>query len=94
LDLRRLKAELISLFEYLCSIEGRTQDNCTAVDAFFTTDDLWVRKELPEDFHEVFAYASEALHDTVSNPAVSGNFGCTPEQLLGKTRELSTEPWD
>ena len=88
INLHRLKADLISLFKYLCSQEGRTDNNCTEVDRFFGTENTWISRELPEDFHNVFPLMSEALHDTVSAPEVAMNNGCTPEQLLLLSQNL------
>lgn len=91
LNLKALKKGMIELLEYLASPNGRTDANCRAVDGFFTFDDLWLEKNLPEPFHDLFADIGGALHDTVSSPDVAENFDSTPEQLLKRTRELSTE---
>ena len=91
LDLEVLKHSLMGLFEYLSSEDGRTDDNCCAVDSFFMFDDLWVERNLPDPFHDIFADVAGALHDTVSAPEIAENFNSTPEQLLKRARKLSTE---
>jgi len=91
LDLEVLKHSLMGLFEYLSSEDGRTDDNCCAVDSFFMFDDLWVERNLPDPFHDIFADVAGALHDTVSAPEIAENFNSTPEQLLKRARKLGTE---
>ena len=91
LDLKTLKKGMINLLQYLSSANGRTDANCRAVDSFFTFADLWVEKNLPDPFHDIFADIGGALHDTVSSPDVAENFDSTPEQLLKRTRELNIE---
>jgi hypothetical protein len=90
-----LKKSLESLLGFLAE-EGRTNANCWAVDQFFCLDRGWERDwgevQLPDDYHEVLALMSEALHDTVKDPAIAGNFGCLPEQLLERVRNLPTDP--
>jgi hypothetical protein len=90
-DLKQLKQSLIDLFEYLSSENGRTDQNCSAVDNFFIFDDLWVERNLPEPFQDIFGNMP-GLHDTVSAPEIAGNFSFTPEQLLERVRQLRTEP--
>src|SRR4030042_2864509 len=91
LSLEVLKCSLITLLEYLSSREGRTDANCRAVDSFFMGDDRWVERNLPDPFHDIFTDIAGALHDTVSAPEIAENFDSTPEQLLKRARELSTE---
>jgi len=91
LELAAVKHSLMALFEYLSSEDGRTDDNCCAVDSFFMFDDLWVERNLPDPFHDIFADMAGALHDTVSAPEIAENFDSTPEQLLKRARKLSTE---
>jgi hypothetical protein len=90
-DLKQLKQSLIDLFEYLSSENGRTDQNCSAVDNFFMFDDLWVERNLPEPFQDIFG-DMPGLHNAVSAPQIAGDFSCTPEQLLERARQLSTEP--
>ena len=92
LSLHGLKRSLITLLEYLSSEDGRTDKNCCAVDSFFMHDELWVERNLPDPFHDIFADIAGALHDTVSAPEIAENFESTPERLLKRARELSTEP--
>jgi hypothetical protein len=91
LELEELKRTLVALLEYLSSDVGRTEANCRAVDLFFMLDDLWAKRDLPDHFHEIFADIAGALHDTVSAPEIAENFDSTPEQLLRRARDLSTE---
>lgn len=91
IDFAVLKHSLIELFEYLSSENGRTDKNCCAVDSFFMHDELWVERNLPDPFHDIFADIAGALHDTVSAPEIAENFDSTPEQLLKRAGELSTE---
>jgi hypothetical protein len=91
LDLEALKRSLIALLEYLSSERGRTDANCGAVDSFFMVDGLWVERNLPDPFHDIFADMAGALHDTVSAPEIAENFDSTPEQLLKRAKELNTE---
>jgi hypothetical protein len=92
LELAALKDSLIALFEYLTSEHGRTDVNCGGVDLFFMFDDLWVERNLPDAFHDIFADMAGALHDTMSAPEIAENFDSTPEQLLKRARKLNTEP--
>lgn len=90
-DLAALKKSLIVLLEFLRD-EGRTNANCWAVDLFFAESDRWecdwTEQKLPEDFHDIFAMMSEALHDTVQASSIAENFGCLPEQLLSQINKL------
>jgi hypothetical protein len=86
-DLAAVKASLIALFEYLTSV-GRTDANCCAVDGFFCLDDDLPLERLPDSLQDVFAHM-DALHDTITAPAIAENFGSTPEQLLERIRNSS-----
>jgi len=94
LDVARLKGSLERLLEFL-SRDGRTNANCWAVDLFFANSQGWARdwgdRELPERLHDVLAMMGEALHDTVKDPGVAANFGCLPEQLLERLREVAVK---
>ncbi|MBP1714410.1 MAG: hypothetical protein H6Q42_2613 [Deltaproteobacteria bacterium] len=90
-DLMELKNSLINLLEYLSSPNGRTHENCNAINSFFMFEDLWVDRNLPDHFHDIFADMSSALHDTVSAPEIAENFDSTPEQLLKRAKELDTQ---
>jgi hypothetical protein len=90
-DLSDLKNSLINLFEYLSSPSGRTDENCKSINSFFMFDDLWVDRNLPDPFHDIFVAVSGALHDTVSAPENAENFDSTPEQLLKRAKELNTQ---
>lgn len=90
-DLSELKNSLINLFVYLSSPNGRTDENCKAINSFFMFDDLWVDRNLPDHFHEIFVDVSGALHDTVSSPEIAEDFDSTPEQLLKRAKEMNTQ---
>jgi len=72
--------------------EGRSNANCWATDLFFSRSERWEKdwaeQNLPENFHDVLVMIGEALHDTVQAPEIAENFGCLPEQLLEKVRNL------
>lgn len=91
LDSVRLKKGLEDLLVFL-SGDGRSNANCWAVDLFFAHSQGWERdwaeQNLPESFHDVLAMMGEALHDTVHAPEIAKNFGCLPEQLLERVRQL------
>jgi hypothetical protein len=91
LNERELKKSLENLLEFLAG-DGRTNANCWAVDLFFALGKGWEKdwgdQDLPENFHDVCAMMSEALHDTVKHPEIAENFDCLPEQLLERVRRL------
>ena len=91
LDSMGLKKSLEDLLVFL-SGEGRSNANCGAADLFFARSQEWERdwadQNLPEGFHDVLAMMGEALHDTVQTPKVARNFGCLPEQLLERVKQL------
>jgi hypothetical protein len=90
-DLMELKNSLINLLGYLSSPIGRTDENCNAINSFFIFDDLWVDRNLPDHFHDIFADMSSALHDTVSAPEIAESFDSAPEQLLKRAKELNIQ---
>ncbi len=94
LDKSAFKKSLDDLLVFL-SRDGRTNANCWAVDMFFGKCAGWERSwgdmELPEEFHDVLAMMGEALHDSVKDPNIAENFGCLPEQLLERVRNLRTD---
>lgn len=91
LDSTALKRSLEDLLVFL-SGEGRSNANCWATDLFFARgeewDTDWADRNLPENFHNVLAMMGEALHDTVQAPEIARNFGCLPEQLLERVKQL------
>jgi hypothetical protein len=86
-----LKGNLEALLAYLRD-EGRTTANCWTTDLFFGWSESWERdwdeQNLPDALHDVLAMMGEALHDTVEAPTVAENFGCLPEQLLDRIRQI------
>jgi hypothetical protein len=87
-NLAKLKTSLISVLEFLASPQGRTDENCRAVDFFLMLDEEWNSEGLPDAFAEILADMSGALHDTVSAPNIAENFESTPEQLLARVIKL------
>jgi hypothetical protein len=91
IDSVKLKKSLEELLLFL-SGEGRSNANCWATDLFFARSERWERdwseQNLSEGFHDVLAMMGEALHDTVQTPEIAKNFGCLPEQLLERVRQL------
>jgi hypothetical protein len=86
--LTELKESLVVLFEYLSSKDGRTKENCRAVDLYFTFNDAWAKKGLPCAFLDIFQDMSGSLHDTISAPNIAEKFLSTPEQLLTRLKNL------
>jgi hypothetical protein len=91
LDSLALKQSLEDLLVFL-SGAGRSNANCWAADLFFARSKEWeidwADRNLPECFHDVLAMMGEALHDTVLAPEIASNFGCLPEQLLERVKQL------
>jgi hypothetical protein len=87
-ELASARSAIIVVLEFLSSSTGRTNANCHAVDTFLMVDECWLNDELPENYQEILADMSGALHDTVSAPHIAENFDSTPEQLLQKARAL------
>jgi hypothetical protein len=90
-DSSKLKKNLEDLLLFL-SGEGRSNANCWAADLFFARSEAWEKDwaelNLPEGLHDVLSMMGEALHDTVQAPEVAKSFGCLPEQLLERLRQL------
>lgn len=86
-DLAALKQSMLELLQFLTTPEGRTSANCTLVDFFICLGE-WDWPDLPDDFNDIIADMSGALHDTVSAPEIAYNFDSTPEQLLERTQKL------
>lgn len=91
LDRKALKRSLEDLLVFL-SGEGRTSANCWAADLFFARGEKWeidwADRNLPDSFHDLLAMMGEALHDTIRAPEIARNFGCLPEQLLERVRQM------
>ena len=91
IDLAALKQGLLELLTFVGG-EGRSNANCWATDLFFARcenwESDWAERNLPDSFHDVLAMMSEALHDAVQAPEIAQNFGCLPEQLLERVRNL------
>jgi len=84
-DAAAVRTSLIALLEHLASGRGRTDANCCVVDAFFAGVDA---SHLPDDLRAVVSDLSGTLHDTIYAPRIAENFGCLPEQLLERARNL------
>lgn len=91
IDSTAIKQSLAELLTFL-SGEGRSNANCWATDLFFARGENWetdwAERNLPDSIHDVLAMMGEALHDTVQAPEIARNFGCLPEQLLERVRQL------
>lgn len=88
LDLPALKTAMLAVLEFLCSAQGRTDANCSAVDMFLMVDDAWLSDRLPEAYQDILADMGGALHDTVTAPHIAENCDSTPEQLLARAHTL------
>jgi hypothetical protein len=88
-DLSALRINAERLLVYLASDAGRTDANCSAVDAFFNTiEPLW--RVLPPEWCAIFDDMSGTLHDAVHRPDIARTFEATPEQLLQRVRNIVT----
>jgi hypothetical protein len=92
-DLAEIRAALEELFLFLSSADGRTDANCTVTDYFFSFAEEWKEEQqnLPASLRELLAGIGGALHDTVHAPSIAENFGCLPEQLLERARNLEND---
>ncbi len=80
---------IVALLEYLCTPEGRSDENCRAVDAaiceMLQVDEVDL-KWLPADWCALLWDMGGQLHDAVSAPDVARGFESSPEQLLARAR--------
>lgn len=90
-DLAAIKSALVKLLVYLCSTEGRTNENCTTTDTFFRlhADYGFNWLHLPEELQLILEDIGGQLHNTLEHPDAATNFESTPEQLLTRTHCLS-----
>jgi hypothetical protein len=90
-NLDAIKSALVKLLVYLCSLEGRTSDNCTTTDTFFQlhADYSFNWLHLPKELQLILEDIGGQLHDTLEHPDVATNFESTPEQLLSRIHSLS-----
>ncbi len=90
-DPKGITQALDRLLAYL-ETDGRTSANCWITDLFVMECAGWERDwgdlDLPEHLHDVLSMMGEALHDTVDTPEVAKNFGCLPEQLRARLRQI------
>jgi hypothetical protein len=91
-DLICLKAQFISMLEYLCSPTGRTNHNCVSLNDHAMLNDDWLAAKLPDDFKDLIIYMAGALHDTFGAPDIAKSELGTPEQLLERAKKLKAEP--
>lgn len=91
-DMSQLKARLIELLSFLCSPEGRTDENCRIVDSYFCTKDNWSYciEHLPTEAYEILFDIGGTLHDTVQSPEIAANFQSLPEKLLERVEKMQT----
>jgi hypothetical protein len=90
-NLDTIKSSLVELLVYLCSPEGRTNENCTSAGTFFRlhADYGFNWLHLPEELQLILEDIGGQLHDTVELSDTATNFESTPEQLLTRTHCLS-----
>jgi hypothetical protein len=94
-DLLAIRGALRELLQFLSTDHGRINANCSAADAFFLDiDNKWEKTwaELPDTYQDLLGDIGGGLHDTVSSPDIAENFGSTPEQLLDRLEQLSSNP--
>ena len=89
-NLPLLKEALVALTSFLSQPEHRTDENCKAVNLFFSINNHWDARwdGLPEEYQSILDDISGCLHDTVSAPKIAENFESTPEQLLERVKQL------
>lgn len=91
-DLICLKAQFVSMLEYLCSPTGRTKHNCNSLNDHAIINDDWLKAKLPADFKDLIINMAGALHDTFGAPHVAESCEALPEQLLEQAKKLKAEP--
>jgi len=91
-NMSQLRARLIDLLSFLCSPEGRTDENCRIVDSYFCTKDGWSSciEHLPTEVYEILFDIGGTLHDTFQSRDIAANFQSLPEQLLERAKKLKT----
>jgi hypothetical protein len=89
-NLSILKESLVALTSFLSQPEHCTDENCKAVDLFFTAGDHWDARwgSLPEEYQLILDDIGGCLHDNVSAPKIAENFESTPKQLLERVKKL------
>jgi len=89
-DLSQLKTEIQNLLLFLCSPEGRTDDNCTTVGTHLSCKSDWPHciGHLPTQLRSVLLDIGGTLHDAIRHPKVASNFESLPEQLLVRVRKV------
>ncbi|HUU17627.1 MAG TPA: hypothetical protein VMW72_10795 [Sedimentisphaerales bacterium] len=90
-DIQKIKLKLEKLLVYLCSPNGRIDENCKFVDNYFCFQKNWPEyiKHLPEELYAILCDIGGTLHDTVEDPKIASNFESLPEQLLDRVRKLT-----
>jgi hypothetical protein len=85
-----IAAAVEDLLDYMTSREGRTHENCVAIDSFFCLGEGWERdwEDEPSELADILADLGGALHDTFGAPHIAENFESTPEQLLKRIRDF------
>jgi hypothetical protein len=84
-DLGALKWALERLLEFLASERGRTDANCSVVNAFFSAQN---HGHLPDDYRHLLDDMGAVLHDAIHAPRIAATFEALPEQLLERARRL------
>ena len=90
-DLETIKTRLESLFVFLCSPEGRTDEMCKYVDNYFCLKEDWPDciEHLPNELYDILFDTGCTLHDAVKDPDIAENFESLPEQLLKRIKEFN-----
>jgi hypothetical protein len=87
----QLRSRLEDLLAFLCSPEGRTHENCCAVDFYLGVKSDWPTciEHLPRDVYDILFDIGGTLHDAIQCPDIAANFESLPEQLLDRVRKLN-----
>lgn len=87
----KFKKALIDLISFLCTEEGRTNENIDATDMYFCLhrDYGFDWDHLPESFQLILGDIGGQLHDAIEAPRIAENFESTPEQLLERLKKLN-----
>ena len=82
---------LIELMSFLCSPEGRTNENCKYVDSYFCCKDNWFDciERLSQELHDILFDMGGTLHDAIKSPTIAENFQSLPEQVLERIKKLN-----
>lgn len=86
-----VRAALVALLEHLTSVDGRTDEDHAAVDAFvclLTAERADLHDRLPAAHREVIDAVSLDLLEGFRDPESAARFGATADALLARARAL------